>query len=99
MKKRATEGYQDVEDVRCPWCGWEQSDMGCGVRCEECGQGPMPSISADREDRYLPRRESLKAAIDLLIEERQIIPPALNAFEEKVVEKLQRRKSITRRPA
>ena len=35
------------EEVKCPWCGATQSDMGRNVACEECGEGPMPSPSAD----------------------------------------------------
>jgi hypothetical protein len=41
---------EPVEEVKCPWCGATQSDMGRNVACEECGEGPMPSPSADRQD-------------------------------------------------
>lgn len=32
----------EISSVICPECGHEQPDMGRGVRCEECGYGPMP---------------------------------------------------------
>lgn len=37
--------YDATEFVRCPECGNEQADMGQGVKCEECGFGPMPCKS------------------------------------------------------
>ena len=37
--------------VACEYCGHEQGDMGGSVACEECGEGPMPSMETD--DRFV----------------------------------------------
>ena len=44
----AWDGYDWIST--CETCGHEQVDMGAGVRCEECGSGPMPAhTEADEE--------------------------------------------------
>lgn len=45
--KRRKQKDQPPEWVRCPECGDEQADMGRGVKCENCGYGPMPSPSSE----------------------------------------------------
>ena len=49
--KRKRQPDPPIEFVRCPECGWEQSDMGNAVRCEECGYGPMPTAAQRQETR------------------------------------------------
>jgi len=36
--------------VTCPECGHEQSDMGHGVECDNCGYGPMPTAPVESAD-------------------------------------------------
>lgn len=40
MKKKPE--YEEF--VECGNCGNEQADMGVNVQCEECGEGPMPTL-------------------------------------------------------
>jgi hypothetical protein len=40
----------DIKFVVCPECGNEQPDMGRGVKCEECGYGPMPEDEDEDEE-------------------------------------------------
>ena len=51
MRTRERKRLSDLDPVQfvvCPECGFEQADMGRGVRCEECGYGPMPTGAEEK---------------------------------------------------
>jgi len=51
----------DLEFVQCPECGNEQTDMGNGVECEECGYGPMPTKPLpEPTPKHVPKRRIAK---------------------------------------
>lgn len=41
---------EDEMWVTCPECGHDQADMGNGIQCEECGEGPMPTHEVPDEE-------------------------------------------------
>lgn len=43
-KKKKTEDDLFLPMMRCPECGYEQPDMGIGVKCENCGYYPLEKI-------------------------------------------------------
>lgn len=40
---------QKMEYVTCPRCRVESPDLGCGVECDNCGYGPMPTKKKEKK--------------------------------------------------
>lgn len=57
---------QCYQFVACSECGYEQIDMGKGVMCEQCGEGPMPTYpGAEYESDFAEFDEEIIMSCDL----------------------------------